>query len=133
MDAPVKQSPLVLTQFGKSASRADIKPRRQNRNGAAAKSSAPRRPKIDRYFTIRQVAEFLSYSPKQIRRLCEQGKIRTIQASPRAHHRIALSALREFLNQDQSYWADQSDREFQRELLASCDKIDAANDHSRGE
>jgi hypothetical protein len=62
----------------------------------------------------------LGYSTKQLRRLCQQGKIRTVQASRRAQHRIPVSALREFFEKNQSYWAVSSDREFERSLLAEC-------------
>jgi len=52
-----------------------------------------------------------------MRRLCEQGKIRTIQASKGAHHRIPLGALKVFLQQSQSYWAARSDLEFERTVI----------------
>ena len=74
----------------------------------------------------------LGYSTKQLRRLCHQGKIRTVQASPRAQHRIPLSALREFFKKNQVYWSISSDREFERDLLADC-APDTATESPRDE
>ncbi len=94
---------------------------RASRPAAAARSySAIRAPGVERCLTVKQVAGLLGYSTKQLRRLCRQGKIRTVQASRRAQHRIPISALREFFKKNQSYWTDCSDREFERHLLAEC-------------
>ena len=87
---------------------------------AGRSSSVARAHGLERCLTVKQVAGLLGYSTKQLRRLCQQGKIRTVQASRRAQYRIPVSALREFFNQNQSYWALASDHEFERSLLAEC-------------
>ena len=96
-------------------------PRATRPASAARSSSAIRAHGVERCLTIKQVAGLLGYSTKQLRRLCQQGKIRTVQASRRAQHRIPISALREFFAKDQSYWATSSNREFERRLLAEGD------------
>lgn len=91
------------------------------RRAAAARSSSIVRARgVERCLTVKQVAALLGYSDKQLRRLCHQGKIRTIQASRRAQHRIPVSALREFFEKNQLYWALSADREFEQTLLAAC-------------
>ncbi|HTW88229.1 MAG TPA: helix-turn-helix domain-containing protein, partial [Candidatus Binataceae bacterium] len=85
---------------------------------------------IERCLTVKQVAGLLGYSTKQIRRLCRQGKIRTVQSSPRAQHRIPISALRDFFGKNQLHWEISADREFERALLSGCDAIPGVEDPS---
>lgn len=101
-------------------------PRAERPAAAVRSSSIIRAHGVERCLTVKQVAGLLGYSTKQLRRLCQQGKIRTVQASRRAQHRIPVSALREFFEKNQSYWALSSDREFERGLLAECRAAGAA-------
>jgi excisionase family DNA binding protein len=104
---------------------------RQTTRRVGEKRSLRHRPPLDRCFTIREVAEFLAYSEKQIRRLCEQGKIRAIKASKHGHYRIPLRAVRLFLKRSHSYWATRSELEFERAVLDSCHKHQVAKDSGR--
>ena len=91
------------------------------RRAAATRSpSIVRARGVERCLTVKQVAALLGYSDKQLRRLCQQGKIRTVQASRHAQHRIPVSSLREFFEKNQLYWALSADREFEQTLLTAC-------------
>ncbi len=85
--------------------------------GSRSSSTTIRARGIERCYTVRQVAALLGYSEKTLRRLCHQGKIRTVQSSPRAQHRIPLSAVQEFFERSQYYWAFRSQAEFEQAVL----------------
>lgn len=100
--------------------------RRPSDHGAAARWSLAHPGRgVERCLSVKQVAVLLGYSAKQVRRLCRQGTIRTVHYSARAQYRIPLSALREFLSRDQSYWATRSKADFDRELAVACDPAES--------
>lgn len=123
MDSPPpgKDPSQVLSVWSLARQSRRLPPSDAERRTAGTRSASIGRARgVDRCLTVKQVAALLGYSEKQIRRLCRQGKIRTVQASRRAQHRIPLSALREFFEKDQSYWALHSEREFERTLFRTC-------------
>jgi excisionase family DNA binding protein len=71
---------------------------------------------IDHCLTVREVAAILGYSEKHVQRMCRMGTIRTVRSSPRAQNRIPLSALRDFFERDQSYWAFRAEFETEQNL-----------------
>jgi excisionase family DNA binding protein len=134
MDSPVSKTKPVVPQSVWNVARQTMRlaaPQAKRPAAVARSSSTIRAPGVERCLTIKQVAGLLGYSTKQLRRLCHQGKIRTVQASRRAQHRIPLSALREFFKRNQLYRSISSVREFERDLLADC-ASDTDTENPRG-
>ena len=51
----------------------------------------------DDVYSIKDVAEFLNYSPMQIRRLCKQGKLNAIQVGPNGKYIIFGQNIKAFM------------------------------------
>ena len=71
--------------------------------------------------TVREVAEAIRYSPRRVRALISQGKIKAYRLTPRGQWRIdasSVSLLAEFETERQH-----SDRYYQRRALAAMAKV----------
>ena len=71
--------------------------------------------------TVREVAEAIRYSPRQVRALIKQGKIKAYRLTPRGQWRIDASSV--FLLAEFETERQHSDEYYQRRALAAMAKV----------